>query len=658
MNMAYAQLLKHINILACSLVLFLNFCQFAQAQRVYNNEQYDYSFEIPRGWEAIPDSILAYSRTKYNTGFSRVTEEESLGMISTPYVLAKFFEKPNINILSLDRIAHQLTSAMQREFQKISENTYGLITEATKDQVYIDEENKSIFLIYTIASYPKDLRVVTGHFVTRKGMVLLYCYAFQDEYAKFKKTFDLLFESVNVDVQFTIDKEASAEEVRKQDEDGAEMMRIQREREDAEFESFLAKMEAVERKQTRIKLFLITAAFILGIIILLRYLKKKKARRHKQRQAYNELAFSSNNATQKNFDRDIPTSEVLGPMKGVAKEQRSYSSLGQLIEDLNIKPPKKGGSGKIIRKLGAFLVVIIVLFAIVEPFVSSARYYRQEEAIVRSIVTILILSFLIWGAYRIFLHGRRIEQTVKISDNLKDSRKPILYLRSFKDDDLGPTIRRYLKAMVVPFYFNRVLYPHEEALMKALNPLGPLIAIGRPGEELPHIGAMRFYSDPTGEKWQQDVAKLLGVSRYVFLRAGVTRGLEWETKKAFNSVRPEQIVLYVDLTKRKYRKYLKNFKEWTQIDLPNPQDFKFKSPFFIYFDPQSETSVSYIKSPFIRQRTYQANTSPFLYGLKSLFEKNKTPWTPPRKNRQIILIIVLLIISVLLFCFSLLMLYG
>ena len=56
---------------------------------------------------------------------------------------------------------------------------------------------------------------------------------------------------------------------------------------------------------------------------------------------------------------------------------------------------------------------------------------------------------------------------------------PVLYLRSFADD--GCAARRY------------GALTEEEQLAKALAWVGPLLAVGRPGEVLPHVGAQRIY---------------------------------------------------------------------------------------------------------------------------------------------------------------------
>jgi hypothetical protein len=107
---------------------------------------------------------------------------------------------------------------------------------------------------------------------------------------------------------------------------------------------------------------------------------------------------------------------------------------------------------------------------------------------------------------------------------------PVLYLRSFEDD--GHAARRYGSLT------------EEEQLAKALAWVGPLVAVGRPGESLPHVGAQRIYL--ADDEWQQRVAELIPQSRLVVLRTGSTAGFRWEVERAVSSLSPHQLLLVAD----------------------------------------------------------------------------------------------------------------
>jgi len=108
----------------------------------------------------------------------------------------------------------------------------------------------------------------------------------------------------------------------------------------------------------------------------------------------------------------------------------------------------------------------------------------------------------------------------------RDTRPPIILLRSFDDDvigvDRGPTVNTPLS------FWDAKALTLEEVIERALWLAGPVIAIGRPGEKLPPAGAAREYV-PDGE-WQARVGELIAECRYVSVVAGTSEGLLWECR--------------------------------------------------------------------------------------------------------------------------------
>jgi hypothetical protein len=101
----------------------------------------------------------------------------------------------------------------------------------------------------------------------------------------------------------------------------------------------------------------------------------------------------------------------------------------------------------------------------------------------------------------------------------RDFRPPILYLRSFGDDEQFKARRGR------GIYFDSGK-TFEEVIVGELKRHGPVIAIGRPGEKIPPLGAARAYVDD--ESWQAEVSKLARDSRLVVLMLGGTAGVAWE----------------------------------------------------------------------------------------------------------------------------------
>lgn len=103
----------------------------------------------------------------------------------------------------------------------------------------------------------------------------------------------------------------------------------------------------------------------------------------------------------------------------------------------------------------------------------------------------------------------------------KDSRRPILYLRSFKDDE------QYRSNNCNGIYFDNG-QSFEESLVAELKRTGPVVAIGHPDEKLPPIGAARAY---VGDDWQNEVARLINECFAVVLMLGPTKGVHWEVSQ-------------------------------------------------------------------------------------------------------------------------------
>lgn len=131
-----------------------------------------------------------------------------------------------------------------------------------------------------------------------------------------------------------------------------------------------------------------------------------------------------------------------------------------------------------------------------------------------------------------------------------DGRRPVLYLRSFTDDADAATIDQIPGSVEVSALS---IYSREEQLAGALGVFGPVIAVGRPGEPLPHLGAARFYLPD--DEWQAGVRRLMDLSQLIVLRLGTGEGLWWEVEQVRATQPAGKLVLlmpgrWADLTER------------------------------------------------------------------------------------------------------------
>ncbi len=120
-----------------------------------------------------------------------------------------------------------------------------------------------------------------------------------------------------------------------------------------------------------------------------------------------------------------------------------------------------------------------------------------------------------------------------------DPRPPVIYLRSFKDDVKVPTQRWWGIFLKLFMWWLPVSF--EQDLAEIMNRLGPFIAVGRPGERLPELGAARFYFDDS--EWRARVSDQMQTARLLVILSGTTSNLWWEIDQAMRLMRPQQVVL-------------------------------------------------------------------------------------------------------------------
>jgi hypothetical protein len=145
-------------------------------------------------------------------------------------------------------------------------------------------------------------------------------------------------------------------------------------------------------------------------------------------------------------------------------------------------------------------------------------------------------------AWRMWRRAQRNEAPDAAEAMAADPRPPVLYLRSFQDDgvpvldDGGSTLARRFMALLAP-------QTPEQELAIILNQVGPVVAIGKPGEPLPELGAARLYVDDS--RWQAEVATLMRRAALVVVRVGASPGVLWEIDQALEVIPRQRLVLTV-----------------------------------------------------------------------------------------------------------------
>jgi hypothetical protein len=114
----------------------------------------------------------------------------------------------------------------------------------------------------------------------------------------------------------------------------------------------------------------------------------------------------------------------------------------------------------------------------------------------------------------------------------------VLLLRSFGDDMLK--IEKGAK-WTRPNDLARHGMTFERVVAKQLEPFGPVIAIGKPGEALAPLGAARDYVGD--DVWQREVEQRMHDARLIVLMLGRTEGLAWELLRAHRLDQLRKLIL-------------------------------------------------------------------------------------------------------------------
>ena len=130
------------------------------------------------------------------------------------------------------------------------------------------------------------------------------------------------------------------------------------------------------------------------------------------------------------------------------------------------------------------------------------------------------------GGHLLFHVGKRLAaRYIWDPTHLHDPRPPILFLRSFDDDQLrfGRPWWDLAGRWLDLWSFRRNV---DEAMIDEIAQYGPVVALGMPGETRVPFGAMRYYS--RHEDWQRIVTDTAKRARAIVIGAGSTPGVLWE----------------------------------------------------------------------------------------------------------------------------------
>ncbi len=187
----------------------------------------------------------------------------------------------------------------------------------------------------------------------------------------------------------------------------------------------------------------------------------------------------------------------------------------------------------------------------------------------------------------------------------RDPRAPVVYLRPFDADDVDPDPPERFEYLCGEGTFEQALgASEEEQLAVAMNELGPFVAIGKPYDTLPKLGAARIrVSD---QEWKAKVAEWVSHAQLIVLRLGFTKGVQWEVAHIVASAPPQKLVLLLPFTPATgYDTFRQQMREHFKRDLPEIERPDWTPPLSVcglmYFSSGWEPHFVALERPFLNR---------------------------------------------------------
>lgn len=184
----------------------------------------------------------------------------------------------------------------------------------------------------------------------------------------------------------------------------------------------------------------------------------------------------------------------------------------------------------------AYLSAIGLLLFGAVYFILASVTLKDSDAFNLAVVPLLLI--ILTSAGLLIRYGKRLKTKTYAETLANDTRDPVLYLRSFRDDAKTVTA---LDGRAILSLLTLGTKTEEDALVKAFSRIGPVIAIGDPNEMIPETGAARLYVGH--DEWQTVAHNLMSTAKLIILYAGWTDGVSWEMRRAKRSVPPEKLLL-------------------------------------------------------------------------------------------------------------------
>jgi hypothetical protein len=190
------------------------------------------------------------------------------------------------------------------------------------------------------------------------------------------------------------------------------------------------------------------------------------------------------------------------------------------------------------------------------PFSGTAGSLERHYFPLATIAFLFVPAVFVWthmlmaGTERLRKAARRAAVRSAEQALADDQRPPVLFLRAFDDDQVS------LATAQVPAYA-RAIDPGmeqrnlEEVLQVCLG-FGPIVAIGRPQDDAPPLGAARRYV--RGDRWRDSILALMDAAAHVVVGVSESHGVVWEIGKLAERGHLEKCVFVIPPEQRHNRR--------------------------------------------------------------------------------------------------------
>lgn len=165
--------------------------------------------------------------------------------------------------------------------------------------------------------------------------------------------------------------------------------------------------------------------------------------------------------------------------------------------------------------------------------------FVADSESVKAVATSVALFQAVVGV-RLLTYAKRLQRPGVAEAILWDVRSPVLLLRSFSLDALPADMldRKRLGLNFVSWLDKRSF---EEYLAGEFEQVGPVIAIGRPGETVAPLGAVRDYVGH--DAWQERVLAHARAAQCVLMLVDDSPGMAWEIEHVIAAVGRQRVVV-------------------------------------------------------------------------------------------------------------------